>query len=204
MSTSNVDQEGSKVCYVTTGATAAFPALIKAVLTPESVRELTTQGYTHLIIQYGDSRGKTVYYEEYQRLQIALDQEVQSQEKGLAIHGFDFKKGGLSEEFQIARETDGLIISHAGSGSILEALRADAAIIVVPNEQLLDNHQEELAKMLARQNYLIHGHLESLHLDIRRSVEFKEKKGSFPPITSGKQRVTAGAEAVLDSTLIRE
>lgn len=44
-----------------------------------------------------------------------------------------------------------------GSGSILEALRYQIPLIVVPNTGLLDNHQEELAVAMERNNYLIRG-----------------------------------------------
>lgn len=44
-----------------------------------------------------------------------------------------------------------------GSGSILEALRYQIPLIVVPNTGLLDNHQEELAVAMDRNNYLIRG-----------------------------------------------
>ena len=47
----------------------------------------------------------------------------------------------------------------SGSGSILDALRIAVPIIVVPNPELLDNHQVELAEELAAQGYVIHGYL---------------------------------------------
>jgi beta-1,4-N-acetylglucosaminyltransferase len=46
-----------------------------------------------------------------------------------------------------------------GSGTILDAMRLDVPLVVVPNEDLLHNHQTELAKELARQQYLVHGKL---------------------------------------------
>ncbi len=52
------------------------------------------------------------------------------------------------------------LTSRTGSGSILDALRIAVPLIVVPNPSLLDNHQEELAEELARQGYVVHGHLE--------------------------------------------
>lgn len=48
---------------------------------------------------------------------------------------------------------------YVGSGSILAALRIAVPIIVVPNAELLDNHQVELAEELARQGYVVHGNL---------------------------------------------
>ena len=46
-----------------------------------------------------------------------------------------------------------------GSGSILEALRIGVPLIVVPNTDLLHNHQVELAEELAKQDYVIYGKL---------------------------------------------
>ncbi len=46
-----------------------------------------------------------------------------------------------------------------GSGSILDALRMDVPLVVVPNPELLDNHQVELAEALSAQGYVIHGSL---------------------------------------------
>lgn len=39
-------------------------------------------------------------------------------------------------------------------------MRLDLPIIVVPNPELLDNHQTELAEELERQGYVTYGHLE--------------------------------------------
>lgn len=49
------------------------------------------------------------------------------------------------------------LLIHSGSGSILEALRYQIPLVVVPNTGLLDNHQEELADAMERNNYLIRG-----------------------------------------------
>lgn len=46
-----------------------------------------------------------------------------------------------------------------GSGSILDAMRIEVPVVVVPNADLLDNHQVELAEVLAEQNYVVHGNL---------------------------------------------
>lgn len=52
-----------------------------------------------------------------------------------------------------------MLIYEKGSGSILDALRIAVPIVVVPNPDLLDNHQVELAEELARQGYVVHGRL---------------------------------------------
>ncbi len=69
---------------------------------------------------------------------------------GLTIECFDFRPSLQS----IVSESS-LVVSHAGAGSILEALRAKKPLLVVVNETLMDNHQKELADALERERYLI-------------------------------------------------
>lgn len=47
-----------------------------------------------------------------------------------------------------------LVVSHAGAGSLFEALRAGKKVLAVPNGALMDNHQVELASELAAQKFL--------------------------------------------------
>lgn len=52
-----------------------------------------------------------------------------------------------------------LILTWLGSGTILAALRIGVPLVVVPNTELLHNHQVELAEELAKQEYVVHGNL---------------------------------------------
>ncbi|PON27537.1 hypothetical protein TGAM01_v203304 [Trichoderma gamsii] len=42
---------------------------------------------------------------------------------------------------------------QAGTGTILDAWKVGLPVIVVPNEELLDNHQAEMAMHLANEGY---------------------------------------------------
>ncbi|KAJ4316749.1 N-acetylglucosaminyldiphosphodolichol N-acetylglucosaminyltransferase catalytic subunit alg13 [Neodidymelliopsis sp. IMI 364377] len=146
----------SKLCFVTTGATAPFTALIESVLNPSSLNALLDNGITHVLVQYGSA--KDVYTNASTTARSRVQQDDKQRE--LIIDGIDFNPDGLQAQFKLVQQSKGLVVSHAGSGSILEALRYQIPLIVVPNTSLLDNHQEELAVVMERSNYLLRGHVE--------------------------------------------
>lgn len=141
----------SKLCFVTTGATAPFTALIQSVLSPSSLDALSENGFTHLLVQYGSA--KDVYTNALTTAQAHVQEKM-------VIDGIDFNPDGLQAQLRLVQQSKGLVVSHAGSGSILEALRYQVPLIVVPNTTLLDNHQEELAVAMERSGYLLRGQVE--------------------------------------------
>ncbi|RYP67161.1 hypothetical protein DL771_007389 [Monosporascus sp. 5C6A] len=78
----------------------------------------------------------------------------------------------------------GVIISHAGSGSIMDALRVKARLVAVPNPALMDNHQEELAEEMERQGYLVWGKLGSLADAVEYIEEHVPKEWPSPAAAS--------------------
>ncbi|KAI4654313.1 uncharacterized protein J4E78_007358 [Alternaria triticimaculans] len=187
----------SKLCFVTTGATAPFTELIESVLSPTCLDSLREGGFTHLLVQYGSAQD---VYKQFSKLASAYIQETTSSKGDLIIDGIDFNPDGLKTQFQLVQRSKGLVISHAGSGSILEALRYQIPLIVVPNTGLLDNHQEELAVAMERNNYLVRGDVKNLAPAIKKSDDFRLKMSQFPPITSGKHRETKSFAAIMDET----
>ena len=149
---------GGKRCFVTIGATAAFNSLVRAVLEQSFLQALKDAKYTELRIQYGNE-GIHILEE----IIGARNQEIY-QQYGIDVSGFDFNKSGLGSELKAAKgdspENEGCVVSHAGSGSILDAMRISVPLIVVPNTDLLHNHQLELAEVLAEQDYVVHGKIE--------------------------------------------
>lgn len=127
---------------VTVGTTK-FEALVKAVDTLDVADALVARGYSRLIIQKGAGK------HQVQTL-VPIGSQHHQLSNGLQVQVFEFAPS-LADYMQAAD----LIISHAGSGSIFEALRLKKSLIAVPNAMLMDNHQAELADHLARLHYII-------------------------------------------------
>jgi beta-1,4-N-acetylglucosaminyltransferase len=124
-----------KRVFVTVGSTT-FPELVQAVLSADVIKSLIGLGAEELCIQHG-SNG-------------AVYRGANKSQTTLTIRGFDYSP---SIEGEMKRAD--LIISHAGSGSLLEALHLGKSVIAVPNVSLMDNHQIELASALSDQGYLL-------------------------------------------------
>ena len=61
---------------------------------------------------------------------------------------------GLKPSIQADIAAADLVVSHAGAGSVMDCLEAGKSTLVVVNEELMDNHQTELAEKLAEEGYL--------------------------------------------------
>ena len=194
------DQTPQKICFVTIGATASFTGLIKAVLSADFCRALEAQGYTDLVVQYGQD-GKPLYDQCLQNLQ------TRTRSMSLKISGFDLDNSGLRQYMIQAKghnnknASEGLVISHAGSGTILDALRISIPLVVVPNASLLDNHQVELAEALAEQEYVVHGRLDDLAGALQEAEDLRRRMKAWPPVNSGVHRQAKGLKGVMDKEM---
>jgi beta-1,4-N-acetylglucosaminyltransferase len=100
----------SKLCFVTTGATAPFTELIASVLRPSCLDALHESGFTHLLVQYGSAKD---VYEQSLTPARAYMQETQTK-RDLIVDGIDFNPEGLQAQFGLVQRSKGLVISHAG------------------------------------------------------------------------------------------
>jgi beta-1,4-N-acetylglucosaminyltransferase len=100
----------SRLCFVTTGATAPFTALIESVLSPSTLDTLAQSGYTHLLVQYGTA--KDVFDKAADIGRGHLQQAASK--PGLVIDGIDFNPDGLQAQFKLVQQSKGLVVSHAG------------------------------------------------------------------------------------------
>jgi beta-1,4-N-acetylglucosaminyltransferase len=101
---------GSKLCFVTTGATAPFTQLIESVLSTSCLDALREGGFTHLLVQYGSAKD---VYEQFSTSARVHMQETQFK-RDLIIDGIDFNPDGLQAQFELVQRSKGLVISHAG------------------------------------------------------------------------------------------
>ena len=63
-----------------------------------------------------------------------------------------------------------VVISHAGAGSILEALELGKRLVVCVNEELMDNHQAELANALEARGHVVVSTVDDVADALRRVV----------------------------------
>lgn len=118
--------------FITVGTTR-FDLLCECILRPDVVNALKNIGCKEVMFQIGNSDVEPAKYEI----------------EGVKLILYRFKES-IQEDI---RNAD-LVISHAGAGSCLEALAHKKPLLVVVNEDLMDNHQLELAERLQ-----VDGHL---------------------------------------------
>ena len=112
--------------FVTVGTTE-FDALVEAADSDATHAALAALGYTRVLFQVGrgSARPRGPAGSRSSRLPTAC---------------FDFAPS-LDEHVCASA----LVISHAGAGSIMDALGRRKPLVVVVNDGLMDNHQTELA-----------------------------------------------------------
>jgi len=185
-----------KACFVTIGATASFDALIEAVLQPSFLHALKAKGYTNLIVQHGTA-GKELF-------NGLVKAAKEHGPYGIAVEGFEFTND-MTKEMRVAKaengREEGAVLCHAGTGSVLEALRIGVPTIVIPNPTLLDNHQVEFAEVMAKMGYAVHGNLDNLSESLADSDALTKKNTEGLPVNSGVHRQAPGLVGVIDEEL---
>lgn len=124
--------------FVTVGSTR-FDSLINFVLCEIFVKQIAQCNFTRMVLQVGRS-----YYNPN-------DIERLGKNFNLSMEIFDYRDSIAAN----IREAD-IVISHAGAGTCLEALRLRRKLIIVANDELMDNHQLELAEYLDEERFAFH------------------------------------------------
>ena len=123
-----------KQVLITVGTTK-FENLIKAIDTEKFYEMIIKNGFTKIIIQKGYGEYIPSNYKKYEnKIKIQVSE---------IINNFG----------NVIKASD-LIISHGGAGIILESLKNIRKVIVCVNDELMDNHQVELASSLHNEGYV--------------------------------------------------
>lgn len=158
-----------KTILVTTGATVTFKSLLDYVVSEKFIGYLLEKQPVKLIVQYGnetDSNSNNVSKEYFNQGLMAmiesLDLSVSNEFNDKSTTAFKSSKYqielevfGFSHNISSYIEESDLVISHAGTGSIIDVLQLKKPLVVVVNDSLMHNHQLQVAQKLSDQNCLL-------------------------------------------------
>ena len=153
-----------RTLFVTCGSTVPFPQLAQCVANDQFVSLLARLQFHRVIIQFGKN-----YVDEFNKLLAMLkgnndvtDRSLDAQTlqtdiipcytrvHGVEIYGLEF----LRDIQHVISTYADLVISHAGTGSILDSLRLSKPLIVCVNGNLMDNHQQQIADRFESNRYV--------------------------------------------------
>ena len=122
-----------KQLLITVGTTK-FENLIKAIDNDDFYNMIINNGFTKIIIQKGYGEYIPKNYKKFEnKIKIQISE--------------------ILNNFENVIKSSELIISHGGAGIILESLKNKRKIIICVNDELMDNHQIELASSLHNEGY---------------------------------------------------
>ncbi|KAL6777120.1 hypothetical protein ACKKBF_B20285 [Auxenochlorella protothecoides x Auxenochlorella symbiontica] len=163
------DQE--RRVFLTVGTTR-FDALVEAVDSTAVAAVLRRRGYTHLTMQIGAAA-----FQGSRLLPAGTTRGVLPD--GLVVEWFDYSPSLAAHVAGAA-----LVVSHAGAGSVFEALVAGVPVVAVPNPQLMDDHQAELARKLEGAGVLVAATLGTLE-HVLATADFQGLKSYVPGDPAG-------------------
>ncbi|KAI9251225.1 glycosyl transferase [Sporodiniella umbellata] len=151
--------------FVTVGSTG-FDELIYETTKHEFLDNLSRLNIKRVVFQYGTS--EPVFFENIQAYEGSTMQ----------VEGYKYKPSTTNDILEA-----NIVISHAGSGTMLQVLRlGDRKLIMVVNKSLLDNHQLELAETMHKKKYAICSDISDLGFTIQSIQQFIPK--AFPKANS--------------------
>ncbi|WPK23417.1 hypothetical protein PUMCH_000657 [Australozyma saopauloensis] len=157
-----------KTILFLTGATVTFKPLLNHVVTPKFLRFLKVEGFSRIIIQYGnekDAEGNSTSKHYFSQLlaehnvmeTLDLDVLNETNDKSITTLGnlsLKIEAFGFSDDINGHIRRADLVVSHGGTGSIMDALRLKKPLLVVTNDLLMEDHQKEIAGQLEHEGHL--------------------------------------------------
>lgn len=172
---------------VTCGATVQFPKLIETIINKQIIKKLEDLNFKRVILQYG--KGYTSSFRELAH-HVKMNEIYECSIKELSTNEcyiFKFKDlEFIGLEFyddleKLIESYASLVISHAGIGSILDTLKLGKPLIVCINDNLMDNHQEQIAKKFEANKYLFFIYPEVKELSTAL-INFETKRQNLRPL----------------------
>lgn len=152
-----------KTLFVTCGATVPFPELVDLIVSAETFERLQKLGFGRVIVQFGRGYGNQ-FKQQANGLgkaatNCSLDAQALGCESGCffcvrALDTVELIGIEYSTKVQEIVSTADLVVSHAGTGSILDSLRLNKPLIVCVNDRLMDNHQQQIADKFEEKGYV--------------------------------------------------
>lgn len=142
-----------KKVFVTVGTTK-FPKLIDSLSSKDVLETLIALQYNFVQIQTGKDFSSAFVGPE-----IKASTKITKVNDSILLefkNKISLKYDKYFEDFENQIENCDLVISHAGAGTCLEVLHKKKPLVVVINEDLMDNHQTELAEELQSNGYLFY------------------------------------------------
>ncbi|KAK9457454.1 hypothetical protein V1511DRAFT_455293 [Dipodascopsis uninucleata] len=136
-----------KQVLVTTGATYPFDSLVEAAFSDPVLDAFQELKVDSLRIQYGSTRKSEELFND-----LCISRSLQLEQHCIKVSGF-----GLTQKMIDEVKTSWMVVSHAGTGTILDTLRLENAprLVVVPNDKLMGGHQSEVASAMHEMGCLI-------------------------------------------------
>ena len=154
-----------RTIFVTCGATVPFPELTNAILNPEFAQTASKLGYKRIILQTPSFDSEDGHSRDHLQKQRRDRKPSLSKEElgcpSIVDHwvfdnNVEYIVINYSSDVQrLIREHVDLVVSHAGTGSILDALRLQKALIVCVNTKLMGNHQQQIADKFSELGYVL-------------------------------------------------
>ncbi|KAI7784925.1 glycosyltransferase family 1 protein [Diaporthe eres] len=167
------DETMGRRLLVTGGATVPFVALLEEATGEDFLQVLRDHGFTHVYLQCGAA---------HDQIEARLKGDSRG-DAGLQVETFAFcrdLKSLIKEHCRGEKgvRPAGVVIGHAGTGTISDTMEVDCALVIVANTTLMDDHQSAFAaEMASEYPTIVQAHLGNIAKSIPEIMAVIKKNG---------------------------